>query len=930
MKSTKMTGNGLAKGINLPGKLILTALLVALMAMMHTAVASAPSAEESARLLKNLNSTELKSFDALDLDKLASEDILSDTLTGVPKRFAVPRKVRYTPENTGDWERQGDGSWIWRLRIRGEGAAHLNFGFSRFALPPGAELNIISTDMSSKAGPFTVEDMLPHGQLWTPVVLGQEAMIHLYVPAGARKDMELELTDVNQGYRGFGVKSKACKSGSCNLDVACLSPDDPWNENRRAVGAWTRGGVSTCSGSLVNNTANDRRMLFATATHCGANSDPDVATVVVYWNYESPSCRIPGSPESGAAAAPLPASFSAGLNFVAGTNNPFAGGGTADTRSDWALMELAEPPPDNDFDLFWAGWDRTPPPTTCAAPADSAGTDGLCASIHHPGVDEKRITFVEQSMTLDNIASAIGVHWRARWDPTPPRLPAISPMPSVLPPGVTEPGSSGSALYNADRRLVGVLSGGPAFCGATGSSLSDLYGGLFHAWEGLGTAQTRMRDHLDPLGTGDNFIDGTNSCDAPPAPANLQATATGDNEITLGWNAVANADRYYVYRSVGTCPGSGYVQIGESTVEGFVDDTVSGGTDYVYRVSAVTDANSCESSRSNCSGTQATGVCTAAPAFSGVLTAASAGTPSCAANLTWSPASSRCGNDAQLRYNVYRSGIPDFTPGAESLIASCETGVEFLDQTAPAGNTQFYIVRAEDLGASPVAGQCGGVEETNLLRLDAAAFGPSTVQFFDDVESGPALWSTGGSGAGADFAIVTNLSNSPVSSWFVSDPPAVSDRTLSLAQAVNLAPGSAAVLRFAHRYNTETGFDGGVLEYSIDDGATWQDILAGAGGIPANADRFLANGYVSALSNDFGNPIGGRAAWSGDNAGFELTEVSLQDFAGQALLLRFRAASDVSLAGQGWLIDDISIGQASACIATVTPLILKNGFEPNR
>jgi hypothetical protein len=101
------------------------------------------------------------------------------------------------------------------------------------------------------------------------------------------------------------------------------------------------------------------------------------------------------------------------------------------------------------------------------------------------------------------------VHWRANWDATPPILANIpSPQPATLPPGVTEPGSSGSPLYNASRRLVGVLSGGPSSCGATGASLRDQYGGLFHAWEGVGTSTTRMRDHLDPLGTNPEFIDG--------------------------------------------------------------------------------------------------------------------------------------------------------------------------------------------------------------------------------------------------------------------------------------------------------------------------------------------------------------------------------------------------------------------------------------
>src|SRR5690606_14419677 len=131
-----------------------------------------------------------------------------------------------------------------------------------------------------------------------------------------------------------------------------------------------------------------------------------------------------------------------GLRFLAATNNPFAGSGAAGTRSDWTLLELATPPIGNDFQLYWSGWDRSPPPATCSAPADRSATTGLCASIHHPAVDEKRITFVEQPMPVGNITSAVGVHFTAQWDPTPPFLANMLPRPTSLPPSATERGSS--------------------------------------------------------------------------------------------------------------------------------------------------------------------------------------------------------------------------------------------------------------------------------------------------------------------------------------------------------------------------------------------------------------------------------------------------------------------------------------------------------
>ena len=113
------------------------------------------------------------------------------------------------------------------------------------------------------------------------MLLNEDAVLQVRVPANQRHLVFLSLVHIGHGYRGFGHLSKACKSDACNTDVACLSANDPWNEPRRSVGAWTRGGTDTCTGSLVNNSNNDRRMLFATATHCGVSNDAAAATVVV-------------------------------------------------------------------------------------------------------------------------------------------------------------------------------------------------------------------------------------------------------------------------------------------------------------------------------------------------------------------------------------------------------------------------------------------------------------------------------------------------------------------------------------------------------------------------------------------------------------------------------------------------------------------------
>jgi len=486
------------------------------------AVYAAPIDEAAFRALPGL---QLK---ALDLQRIEREDAASSGKSRVGGwRFAIPEDGRWTPDSAGEWQRNSDRSLTWRMRVSTADAAHLNFGFTRFQLPEGAALTVSRPDGKQQLGPFTSRDHAATGQLWTPVLMGPSALIQLDVPADANGPVELELSRVGQGYRGFGAVSNSAKSGSCNMDVTCLASNDAWNDPRGSVGAYTRGGVDFCTGSLVNNTNGDRRMLFATAAHCTITAN-NVASVLVYWRYENPTCRTPGSAASGQ-AIPKPATTSPGLAFLAATNDPFNGGSApAASRSDWTLLELGAPNASG-LNLYWAGWDRRGAGTSvtqCLSPplGDRSATQGLCASIHHPSVDEKRITFVDRDLVVAGIAAAQNVHWLAFWagastGNSPPVLANLpAPQPSVVASGVTEPGSSGSPLYSAQRRLIGVLSGGASFCGVSQNGLSDQYGALFHAWQGAGVgagcsttpplSTTCMRPHLDPAGSNPEFIEG--------------------------------------------------------------------------------------------------------------------------------------------------------------------------------------------------------------------------------------------------------------------------------------------------------------------------------------------------------------------------------------------------------------------------------------
>ena len=91
-------------------------------------------------------------------------------------------------------------------------------------------------------------------------------------------------------------------------------------------------------------------------------------------------------------------------------------------------------------------------------------------------------------------------------------------------------------------------------------------------------------------------------------------------------------------------------------------------------------------------------------------------------------------------------------------------------------------------------------------------------------------------------------------------------------------------------------FDGGVLEASRNGGA-FQDILA-------TGATFATGGYNGTISVNFGSPIAGRQAWTGNSAGFITTTVNLPASAnGQSWVFRWRRGTDSSVSGQGWRID---------------------------
>ena len=440
----------------------------------------------------------------LENARLVAEDKVTGRFEKV-LQFAEPIAVDITPDNTGKWEKLGNGRLLWRARVRSEGALSLNLGFSRYTMPPGGSLLLYDPAGKHVRGPFTEKDNEKHGQLWTPVVYGDEVVIEVQVPAMMPLGLELALSVVNHGYRD--ISASANVSGACNVDVVCgaadgLSKIDAWRSEIRSAAAYSTGGSIFCSGVLLNNTAQDLTPLFLTAAHCGI-SVLNAPSMVVYWNYENSTCRTPGGGPSGSPGDGSLAEFNSGAVYRAGN-----------AASDFALVELDDPI-NPAFNTHWAGWDR------------SGAETPTSVAIHHPDGEEKRISFEDDPTTTTSYfgTSVPGDSTHVRvtdWDL-----------------GTTEPGSSGSPLFDVNHRVIGQLHGGAAACG---NDESDWYGRVNVSWTGGGTSATRLSDWLDPLSSGATTLDGrdlsVNAVDwLSTSPTNGNTGSSSTTVITVTFDA---------------------------------------------------------------------------------------------------------------------------------------------------------------------------------------------------------------------------------------------------------------------------------------------------------------------------------------------------------------------------------------------------------
>jgi hypothetical protein len=344
-----------------------------------------------------------------------------------PLKIGIGRQTEVTSAG-GAMYRAADGTGVRIFAIRSPGAAGVRVRFAEFQLAPGDEVWVRSASEGNEhAMPFVDRGPRQTGEFWSHTVEGDTAVIEYHVRSGTERP--LRVAAISHMFEKPSAAEPV--AFSCHVDASCSSVGTKSAVARITFVDWW-GDASVCTGTLLNNTTNDRTAYFLTANHCVA--DPvEAETVEAYWLYQTSSCN------------------SGWLR-----NDWFRTTGGADVlatseSNDATLLRLVAATPSS---VGLAGWSAAPQPV---------GTTVF--GLHHPDgyvppAMDSSLRRSEGSISGGS-GSCLPGGYQITWNS-----------------GTTEPGSSGSGLFihgATSTHLVGVLSCGE---GALSCTENKWYGRL--------------------------------------------------------------------------------------------------------------------------------------------------------------------------------------------------------------------------------------------------------------------------------------------------------------------------------------------------------------------------------------------------------------------------------------------------------------------
>lgn len=348
----------------------------------------------------------------------------------------------------------------WRFAAPGSGG--LTVYYDELNLADGAELWMSNPTRTRVLGPYTAASNPGGGPFATGILDDDSLVLDLRRPNGDNETRCL-ISAVSliksRGEKGFGG------AGPCEVNINCPEGNSWQALKKGVVRIFVKSGSSTywCSGTLINNTRNDHTPYLLTANHCGKEA---TATDFNQWifslNYETTGCPNP-------IVEPARTDMTGALKIAQSAE-------TATVGSDFLLLKLKQSISSN-ISVYFNGWNRE-----SSTPASGVG-------IHHPQGDIKKIsTFTAPLVNANWNGTPVGTHWEVRWAATPSGH------------GVTEGGSSGSPLFDADGLVLGALTGGQSGCGSV--TQPDYYGRVSYSWNTNADPAAQIAAWLDPDNTG--------------------------------------------------------------------------------------------------------------------------------------------------------------------------------------------------------------------------------------------------------------------------------------------------------------------------------------------------------------------------------------------------------------------------------------------
>ncbi|MBK5195782.1 MAG: trypsin-like peptidase domain-containing protein, partial [Proteiniphilum sp.] len=400
--------------------------------------------------------------------------------------FAHKFHVFLRPDNSGSTFYSGDIK-VWRVGVRSKSAYSLNILFSKFRIPEGAKVFVYNPDQTEVLGSYTEQNNSELNLLPIQPVGGDELIVEYQEPINAAFKGEIEIGEVNHDFRGvFRAVEPRDPQQECHPNLICY-PEDI--ESGSGVLLLIINGTTLCTGTLVNNSAEDATPYLLTSTHC-LNKDYDAGflanrkydivagTVVAFFNYNSPVC-------STNIRGPLQMTMASADSVL------------ISERHDISLLKLKQAPP-KEYQPFFLGWNAGSSPS------------GPFHGVHHPNGGIKKVAIDDGPLTITSFNvprynMEPNAHWEVRaWEIAS-----------------TEGGSSGSPLLDGDKRILGTLTGGLSMCSSPRGP--DIYASLYKFWDVAGSIDNPnpISYYLDPLNSQFTQLEGFNPFMNAPFTKNM-------------------------------------------------------------------------------------------------------------------------------------------------------------------------------------------------------------------------------------------------------------------------------------------------------------------------------------------------------------------------------------------------------------------------